>query len=81
MPYQKPTSGRRNVNRYIDIASFRHVLTSYGAVKSELEDSSTEDAVTQMSEDWSDNVTGEQHIPLEQFSSVLRLFGFSVRSW
>ncbi|KAI7846986.1 hypothetical protein BDC45DRAFT_38265 [Circinella umbellata] len=81
VPYQKPTLGRRNLSRYIDIASFRHVLTSYGAVKSELDDSSTEDAVTQMSEDWSDNVTGEQHIPLEQFSSVLRLFGFSIRSW
>ena len=81
MPFQKPTLGRRNVSRYIDIASFTHVLISYGAAKSELEDSSTEGVVTQMSEDWSDNVTGEQHIPLEQFSSVLRLFGFSIRSW
>ncbi|KAI8143161.1 hypothetical protein BJV82DRAFT_102809 [Fennellomyces sp. T-0311] len=80
-PYLEPRAGKRDLNRHIDIASFRHVLTSYGAVKSELEDSETENAVTQMSEDWSDHITGEQHIPLEQFSSALRLFSYSVRTW
>ncbi|KAI9494442.1 hypothetical protein BDB00DRAFT_818020 [Zychaea mexicana] len=80
-PYRENVNGKRNLNKYIDVSSFRHVLTSYGAVKSELEDSNTENEVIQMSQDWSDNVAGEQHIPLEQFSSVLRLFGFSIRSW
>ncbi|KAI9268888.1 hypothetical protein BDA99DRAFT_534983 [Phascolomyces articulosus] len=80
-PYQKPISGKRNTNRYIDVASFRCILASYGAVKTELEDSNTENSLTQMSEDWSENVTGDQHIPLEQFSSALRLFGYSIRSW
>lgn len=64
---------------------FIYVLKNYGAVKSEM---AKEDGEIPRSsnnpllflEDWSDQ-PGEQRIPVIQLSYILRLFGYSVRTW
>lgn len=64
---------------------FIYVLKNYGAVKMEMAKEDGE--IPQSSnnqllllEDWSDQ-PGQQRIPVMQLSYVLRLFGYSVRTW
>ncbi|KAI7877411.1 hypothetical protein K492DRAFT_171744 [Lichtheimia hyalospora FSU 10163] len=76
---------KRNINRYIEMDEFIYVLKNYGAVK--LEMAKQDGEIPQSSnnpllflEDWSDQ-PGEQRIPVVQLSYILRLFGYSVRTW
>ncbi|KAJ8660272.1 hypothetical protein O0I10_004134 [Lichtheimia ornata] len=76
---------KRNTNRHVEMDEFIYVLKNYGAVKSEM---AKEDGEIPRSsnnpllflEDWSDQ-PGEQRIPVIQLSYILRLFGYSVRTW
>ncbi|ORY91147.1 hypothetical protein BCR43DRAFT_498577 [Syncephalastrum racemosum] len=81
----------RNENRYINLSTFKHVLSGYGAIGSEMEQTATEQQdmedtsmISILSQDLTSNSMDDgdgRRIPLKQFGLVLKLFSYSVRTW